>query len=78
MKVEKFFEQKKGITVYFATKFSARYTAIDICKFAKDYHEIEQSGELLNFAKFVINEVNIFGNEQTENELVDKYKKINS
>jgi hypothetical protein len=35
--VEKFFEEKKGITVDSARNCGAKYTAIDICRFAKEY-----------------------------------------
>jgi len=39
--VEKFFEDQKGITVDAARISGARYTAIDICKFAKSFHEAQ-------------------------------------
>lgn len=41
MNIENYFEQEKGITVDAARNAGARYTAIDICKFAKKYHESE-------------------------------------
>lgn len=41
MNIEKYFEEKKGITVDAARNGRARYTAIDICLFAKKYHESE-------------------------------------
>ena len=39
MDIKDYFEQRKGLTVDSAFRNGARYTAIDICKFAKDYHE---------------------------------------
>jgi len=41
MNIENYFEQEKGITVDAARNAGARYTAIDICRFAKKYHESE-------------------------------------
>ena len=41
MNIENYFEQEKGITVDSARNAGARYTAIDICRFAKKYHESE-------------------------------------
>ena len=41
MNIENYFEQEKGITVDSARNAGARYTAIDICRFAKLYHESE-------------------------------------
>lgn len=39
MSIEKFFEEQKGISVDAAFKMGAKYTAVDICRFARDYHE---------------------------------------
>lgn len=39
MDVEKFFEEQKGITVDAAMNAFAKYTAIDLCRFAQKYHE---------------------------------------
>lgn len=39
MSIEDFFEQEKGITIDAARNSNARYTAIDMAKFAKKYHE---------------------------------------
>ncbi len=44
MEIEKFFEEQKGITVNAARIACAKYTAIDLCRFAKKYLE---STELL-------------------------------
>lgn len=41
MNIEEYFEQEKGITVDAARNAGARYTAIDICKFAKNYNKSE-------------------------------------
>lgn len=41
MNVENYFEQEKGITVDAARNNGERYTAIDVCRFAKNYHERE-------------------------------------
>lgn len=41
MNIENYFEQEKGITVDAARAAGAKYTAIDMCKFAKNYHESE-------------------------------------
>ena len=41
MNIETYFEEQKGITVDAARNAGARYTAIDICRFAKNYHESE-------------------------------------
>ena len=46
--VEKYFEEKKGITVDSARNAGARYTAIDICRFAKKYHESEVKKSNMN------------------------------
>ena len=34
--------------------------------------------ELIDFASFVIRQIDVFGNEQTAKELVSKYEEINS
>lgn len=39
MRIEVFFEKEKGITVDMARKYGARYTAIDMCRFAQKYHK---------------------------------------
>ena len=41
MNIETYFEEQKGITVDAARNAGARYTAINICRFAKNYHESE-------------------------------------
>jgi len=41
MNIENYFEQEKGITVDAARNVGAKYTAIDLCRFAKKYHESE-------------------------------------
>jgi len=58
MNIETYFEEQKGITVDAARNARAKYTAIDMCRFAKNYHESEvenldiqrvsQQSELLN------------------------------
>lgn len=51
MNVEEFFEKQKGISVDAARNAGARYTAIDICRFAKKYHENEKDAiidEIIN------------------------------
>ncbi len=51
MTIEEFFEQQKGIPVDAARNANARYTAIDICRFAKKYHESERESmidEIIN------------------------------
>ncbi len=49
MNIERYFEQKKGITIDAARIAGAKYTAIDICKFAKKYHESEEKELLYTF-----------------------------
>lgn len=37
MNIETFFKKEKGIKVDAAFKFGAKYTAVDMCKFAEKY-----------------------------------------
>ena len=46
MNIEDFFQESKGLSVQDATNASARYTAIDICRFAKAYHKSESDTTL--------------------------------
>ena len=39
MDIERFFEEQKGITIDAARMYGGRYTAIDMCKFAKQYFD---------------------------------------
>ncbi len=55
MNIEDYFEEVKGITVDAARNCGARYTAIDICRFAKKYHE--RQVEILNLQRVSNNEV---------------------
>ena len=63
MNIETYFEEQKGITVDAARNAGARYTAIDLCRFAKNYHEskvknldiqrVSQQSELLKFLNWL-------------------------
>lgn len=58
MNIENYFEQEKGITVDAARNAGAKYTAIDICRFAKKYHESEvknlSSNTMLSDSKTIL------------------------
>jgi len=67
MNIETYFEEQKGITVDAARNARAKYTAIDMCRFAKNYHESEvenldiqrvsqQSELLFEFNEWVAND----------------------
>jgi hypothetical protein len=56
MEIEKFFEEEKGITVDAALNIYEGYTAIDMCKFAKKYHDsaIENSNKNIKYKCYKI------------------------
>ena len=61
MNIEDYFEEVKGITVDAARNCRAKYTAIDICKFAKNYHE--RQVEILNLQRVSVNEMAVCDDE---------------
>jgi len=65
MNIEEYFEQEKGITVDAARNAGARYTAIDICKFAKNYNKSEAKSiiEYIEFDVEILMPVNELMNE---------------
>lgn len=45
--LEKFFEEKKGITIDAAFKHGARYTAVDMARFAKEFCQHKLKKDLM-------------------------------
>ena len=43
MDVKDYFKQQKGITVDSTSKVGGKYTALDMCEFARSYHKYDFS-----------------------------------
>ena len=88
MNIETYFEEQKGITVDAARNAGARYTAIDICRFAKKYHEskvknldiqrvVGRSEQLINFLITVREEAISSKTFEEAGRLLKELEKIN-
>ena len=71
MNIEKYFKDNKGITVDEAFKCGMKYTAIDLCRFAKKYSERTEMHQVL---KEVRSDINIVG--QVSHATLEKIKTL--
>ena len=76
MNIEKYFKFSKGITVGAAFKCGMKYTAIDLCRFAKKYSERndKQHAEMHEALKDVHTDITIVG--EVSHATLDKIKSL--